>query len=404
MSDSSLPWPWPVKEKKVRIWDTPPILSIVIPTFDRKEKLAVCVQSIIDQIVEDVIGKVEIIISDNDSPSDVQDFIRSLYNKHESVSYYLNAINGAGGVQILSAPSRAQGKWMWLFGDDDLLIGDGLSYLINRLEFDNPSFLTINRCIANDELNVIINPSKNTIPSLNFPTFIDLMSLMGIDQLSFFTSQIYNTKIARSIDVKNYIGKTTSAYFQIAYYLEAYANETSAYEGEVFVVHRWQPDDQNKHNTNFYHLAATLPEILSKVRDRLGLPCDLFERIGGAKNITVLEVPDLKYADNIIQYLWWCVARDVALEAADWKFLLTDSAAWSPERSQKIREIYELQGKIIETREAYEDFALKLEQAQTQSSGATGQLRMTKLTKKMSLLADRFNGYLKVAIDEGSSA
>jgi glycosyltransferase involved in cell wall biosynthesis len=381
---------WPIAEQKVRVWESLPILSIVIPTFDRSDKLTLCVESIAGQIVGDLIGKIEIIISDNDSPKDAQENIRSLYALYPFISYYIHEKNGGGIVQFNTAPWRAQGEWVWLFGDDDLLLDGGIELILNRLNRDQPDFLTLNRCVVNDDLSSIINPAKHNIPSLNFPTFIDLLKLMGIDQLSFFTSQIYRVKLARDIATEIYMN-SEAAYAQVAYYLDGYAFRPSAYESEVFVIHRWQPNDVGKHHYNFYHLAVTLPEILARVRDRLGLGIDLFEEIGGAKNLAELVTPELKFVDNIIEYLWWCVASNVFISDHDWCFLLKESRHWRAEGAGKLEQIQKFQTQLLEIRSKYELATVALSRAQKRKLGPMSENKILKLESEVNLLAESWN-------------
>jgi glycosyltransferase involved in cell wall biosynthesis len=350
------------------------------------------VQSFADQIVGDLVDKVEIVISDNASPPDVQDHIRALYERFPSVNYYLNAKNGYGGTQVNTAPFRARGKWLWLFGDDDLLAQGGLAHVVARLERDQPDFMTVNRCVANNELTEILIPQKHALEDQNFPNFLDLMAVIGMDQLSFFSSQIYRTDIARTIDTDMYFD-TPCAYAQIAYYLDGYAHRPSAYDSGVFVIHRWQPDDKGKHTYNFYHLAASLPEILSRVRDRLVLPVDLFEKISGAKSVGSLAPSSLTFADNVVQYLWTCVAGGQVVEDIYWTYLLNDAPKWRPDRLAQIQKVQAAEAQILAARKAYDEAVAELNALHSNSSAPDALKRMmtAQLQGKVTRLAEQYN-------------
>jgi len=351
---------WPVAESRIKPLDPPPILSVVIPTFSRDEELRACVESFTDQIVGDLEGRVEIVLSNNAGPEAAQDLARRLSDRHPSVSYVINAENGGGGVQVLTAPWRAQGEWLWIFGDDDLVLPGALAGVINRLERDQPDFLTLNRCVTNNELTELIIPTRNTIPSLAFSSFTDLLSVLGMDQMSFFSSQIYRTRVAREINTDPYRNHPC-AYAQIAYYLDGFARRPCGYEAEVYVVHRWQPDDMGKHNYNFYNLGASLPHLLGQVRDRRGLNKDLFETISGAKAVHSLDAPTQTYVDNIVGYLWASLAGGQTIEDTYLDFLRDDAENWRPGRVAALQDICTAQKAIIAARTALDTARAELE-------------------------------------------
>jgi glycosyltransferase involved in cell wall biosynthesis len=356
-----------VREKVVRSRTRRPVLSVVIPTFNRPEATALCVASIADQIDEDLEDRVEIVLSDNASEAPMQATIRDLAARYPSISYYLNAHNGGMEVQVLTAPWRAQGEWMWLFGDDDLLAPGGLAHVVRRLETDAPDFLTLNRCIVDNALKQVIHASKHTIDSQDFDNIIDLVGVVGMDQLSFITSQVYRTDVARSIVPDDYLHRD-SFYAQLAYYLEGFHSRRSSYDREVYVIHRWQPDDNQKHEANFYHLALTLPRVIAEARDRAGLPPDLMERLSGVKFAGRQETPAGTYVDNVLRYLWLCVAQKYPITEDDWRVLETEAGHWRAGRAACVREARETANAIAATLREHQSVSAELETARKNTS------------------------------------
>ena len=104
------PFEWPLVEKLVRTTPEAPLLSVVIPTFNRPEELVVAVDGFASQLTGGLEDKVEIILSDNasDRASSVET-IRALAERHANLSYYVHAVNGGGPAQICAAPWRARG-------------------------------------------------------------------------------------------------------------------------------------------------------------------------------------------------------------------------------------------------------------------------------------------------------
>lgn len=383
---------WPIAESRIRPRETPPILTVVIPTFSRDAELRACVESFASQVVGDLEGRIEIVLSNNAGPQAARDLARSLSDQYPSVNYVINAENGGGGIQVLTAPWRAQGEWLWVFGDDDLLLPGGLAGVIGTLQRDQPDFLTLNRCVANNELTEVIVPSRNSIPSLTFPTFTDLLSVVGMDQLTFFSSQIYRTRIAREIDLEPYRDHPC-AYAQIAYYLDGFASRSSAYEAEVYVVHRWQPNDMGKHHYNFYNLGASLPYLLGQVRDRRGLKKDFFETVSGAKGVHSLDAPEQTYADNIIGYLWASLASHQIIEDKYLDFLRDDARNWRAGRVSAIQDIHAAQTALITARAALDAARAELERltASAKVGSSLQRLTIAQAEGRVSDLAARYN-------------
>ncbi len=65
-------------------------LSICIPTYNRKECLSQCLESIIKQ---SVFNDIEIIISDNASTDGTFDIIKEYCDKFSNISYFRNSEN-----------------------------------------------------------------------------------------------------------------------------------------------------------------------------------------------------------------------------------------------------------------------------------------------------------------------
>src|ERR1700749_1189979 len=112
----------------------------------------------------------------------------------------INAENMGGAFQIYAAPHRARGRWTWVFGDDDALAQGGLGPIVALLEAEAPGFLTLNRQVWNQDFGKLISPSKHVLPDVRFASYLELMVEIGFDQLSFLSSQVYETDRAREID------------------------------------------------------------------------------------------------------------------------------------------------------------------------------------------------------------
>ena len=110
-------------------------LTIAIPTYNRKDDLINLLKSI-EALDYSVLY--EIIISDNNSPYDIYEILkgevcRSLFNKCRIIKNHVN-IGGPGNIknQLLYCKS----KWLWMIGDDDVVLPNSLDIIINDINTD----------------------------------------------------------------------------------------------------------------------------------------------------------------------------------------------------------------------------------------------------------------------------
>ena len=120
------------------------ILSIVIPTYNRCNYLRELLPEILnqcDQIDPNNI-EIELVLSDNASTDQTPEYIASLI-KRKSISYYRNSENIGGDANFINGVKLAKGKYVWLFGDDELLVENGISNVIRILKEYSCSLLII---------------------------------------------------------------------------------------------------------------------------------------------------------------------------------------------------------------------------------------------------------------------
>ena len=100
------------------------LLSICIPTFNRKEHLINCLNSIYVAKKNTSI-EFEVCISDNCSEENLNDLIDSYKNKI-NIIFNKNKKNIGFVKNYLKVCSIAKGKYIWLLGDDDMILPSSL--------------------------------------------------------------------------------------------------------------------------------------------------------------------------------------------------------------------------------------------------------------------------------------
>jgi glycosyltransferase involved in cell wall biosynthesis len=108
----------------------PPKVSVLIPTFDRRDYLRATIASVLCQTLADF----EVIISDNASAVDPVDIVAGFGDRR--LRYYRNADNLGVTANLLAACSHARGSYIAILGDDDLWHPNFLAALVAPLEAD----------------------------------------------------------------------------------------------------------------------------------------------------------------------------------------------------------------------------------------------------------------------------
>ena len=112
------------------------LLSICIPNFNRSNCLSNCLNSIYISKKNSNLS-FEVCISDNGSEDNVEKVIEN-YNESLDIKFKKNYKNSGLGKNILNVVSMAQGDYVWLLGNDDLILPNTLKK-IEKLINENKS-------------------------------------------------------------------------------------------------------------------------------------------------------------------------------------------------------------------------------------------------------------------------
>jgi glycosyltransferase involved in cell wall biosynthesis len=107
-------------------------LSICIPTYNRCQHLTNCLQSIVSNKARATLD-FEVCVSDNCSADDTAQVVRRA-QAHIDIKYHRNARNLGIPKNFLNVVEMANGEFVWLIGDDDLLVPTALEELCKLIE------------------------------------------------------------------------------------------------------------------------------------------------------------------------------------------------------------------------------------------------------------------------------
>lgn len=116
------------------------LLSICIPTYNRAQFLILALDSIIPQISSEI----EIIISNNGSTDQTLICLKSYEEKFSYIRIYSFETNQGIDKNIENCFLKAQGEYVFLFSDDDILLPGSLVEIIQCLKDKEPSTICLN--------------------------------------------------------------------------------------------------------------------------------------------------------------------------------------------------------------------------------------------------------------------
>lgn len=352
-----------------------PVLSVVIPSYQRPDELQLTVQSIAEQLRDGLEDKVEILISDNGSDPDTLGMIQALAERYDRLNYMINARDEGGFFNFFAAPWRARGRHTWVFGSDDVLLEGGVASVVEILEREAPSFLSLNKRAANNNLSEVLYSELNTVPDRRFDTFIDLFRAFGMNQLAFISAQIENTEAARKLDPEPYL-RTDSRHPHVAAFLEKHAYAPAYYSSATHLVHRVENSPMLDYNAgNFFDYGATFPRLLIEIMEKVGAPLALFEKISGRREVVSYDTPDVTFVDTIFENILRAISDGKYLGVGHRRALESALVYCRPDRMGQFAELWKYNVRLIDMERRSRQAEQSLDRAQHAALETSGLFR-----------------------------
>ena len=133
----------------MKVIDTPPLLTIAIPTFNRGGLLRELLASLVPQLK--LRSEIEFIISDNCSPDDTQEVIKIFSKDILSINYVRNSVNIGSDENFIQCFHLARGKFFWLLGDDDIVMPGAIEKIISLLRNHSPDLVHLSSSVFHSD-------------------------------------------------------------------------------------------------------------------------------------------------------------------------------------------------------------------------------------------------------------
>ena len=126
-----------------------PLISVVIPTFNRKNFITKAIESIINQSVKNI----EIIVVDNGSTDGTDKVLEQLIKKYSSLRFYVQPKNMGAQTARNKGIQESKGDWIAFLDSDDEYLPQKLEWQLKELEKVNFDPFTVihGNCIVIDE-------------------------------------------------------------------------------------------------------------------------------------------------------------------------------------------------------------------------------------------------------------
>jgi glycosyltransferase involved in cell wall biosynthesis len=108
-----------------------PLLTIAIPTYNRSGFLGQLLDSLVEQVRSE--PRVEVLVSDNASTDGTASLIDERQRLGLRLRYLRNAENIGPDANFLQCFESASGKYVWIIGDDDLLLPGAVEHVLEYL-------------------------------------------------------------------------------------------------------------------------------------------------------------------------------------------------------------------------------------------------------------------------------
>jgi hypothetical protein len=174
-------------------------LTLAIPTYERPnylENLLNSIKSEIYNLNESEKELITIYISDNSRNFDqinLNQTIVTTFNKHiNNIKYEYNKFNIGGNQNILKCIEYPESGWVWVIGDDDILLKNSLKYILDLIQINN-ELGSMTFCSTQLFINPPneINDIKKLFISNNVQEYLDNVFL---NNACFIACNLYNTK------------------------------------------------------------------------------------------------------------------------------------------------------------------------------------------------------------------
>lgn len=178
-----------------------PILTIGIPTWNRKHELQECLDLVIPQALAE--EGVEVMVCDNATDDGTQTIVEGLVRRYPVLRYERNQTNIGADRNFVEVLRRASGTYVWILSDDDFIVDGAVREILRIIKTHNPSYISVNYVYCDSEQRVTqFQPDQRYMLEQDVPhADINRTFLVRNHWLSFLSCSIYRRDLVDFEDI-----------------------------------------------------------------------------------------------------------------------------------------------------------------------------------------------------------
>lgn len=217
------------------------LLTIGIPTFNRDLYLERLLENILQQGILSR-SDVEIVICDNASTDRTEQVVGRYEGKSLPIRYFKSNTNEGPDVNILKTYIHAEGKYVWIIGDDDLIAENFLQALLNEIN-------SVEYSVIHLGFKWFIHMPKKL--NQGYVEFIKHNKAYAFEKIltlhsTFISSNIYNKSRLNSMDEISYYASIGTGLIQMHFICNAIAKGGPYLHANGLVIYA------QAENSNYY--------------------------------------------------------------------------------------------------------------------------------------------------------
>jgi len=193
-----------------------PLLTIAIPTYNRVRYLRELLSVLFNQLLSE--PRVELIVSDNASPDDTPQVVEEYQRRGLQIRSIRHETNIGADANFLQCFEKSRGKYVWIFGDDDVIVEGGVAAILSICEADEYDILYVDHFAVGEVYEPrTYKAGRTPIKMTSSKDFVRRVNVF----LTFISGNIINKDRIEASAPPSYAGYVGTQIIQLAWISEA---------------------------------------------------------------------------------------------------------------------------------------------------------------------------------------